>query len=199
MAESVAPATGIVSDVAVDSDALGAASVGGHASQAASGARAATTEFRGQIDANAHEGGHHAEAGHGSDGGSAHLASAAPGHVVAAATVAMPSAEQMEAILATAHDANASIAIETAQHNQVVGKVLVDALHGGDGHGQDIGALINGLPGHQGAATDALQTLATHADAAVSFGHMGFGSAFGTDHVMLSMEMAMHDAAPAHG
>jgi hypothetical protein len=44
-----------------------------------------------------------------------------------------------------------------------------------------------------------LQVLASHADAAVSFGHMGFGGAFGGGHEMLSMEMAMHAAAPAHG
>jgi hypothetical protein len=111
----------------------------------------------------------------------------------------MPSAEQLEAIGATAHDASPSIAAEVAQHNQVVGKVLADSLNGGEGHGPSIDTLINGLPGHTGAMPDALQTLASHADAAVSFGHMGFGGAFGTDHVMLSMEMAMHDAAPAHG
>jgi hypothetical protein len=199
MADSPALDASFVSDVAGGSDAILAASIGGHGFDPASGHRAATAEFHGQLDSHARDAGHHAEAGHGTDDGSAHLASAAPSHAVAAATVAMPSAEQLEAIGATAHDASPSIAAEVAQHNQVVGKVLADSLNGGEGHGPSIDTLINGLPGHTGAMPDALQTLASHADAAVSFGHMGFGGAFGTDHVMLSMEMAMHDAAPAHG
>jgi hypothetical protein len=199
MADSPALDASFVSDVAVGSDAVLAASMGGHGFEPASGVRAAMAEFHGQLDSHARDAGHHAEAGHGTDDGSAHLASTAPSHAVAAATVAMPSAEQMDAIGAAAHDANASVAVEIAQHNQVVGKVLADSLNGGDGHGPNIDALINGLPGHTGAPLDALQALASHADAAVSFGHMGFGSAFGSDHVMLSMEMAMHDAAPAHG
>jgi hypothetical protein len=111
----------------------------------------------------------------------------------------MPSAEQLGALVAKAHGPDGSVAGANAQHNQVVGNVLADALHGGDGHGANIDALINGLPGHNGAAPDALQALASHGDAAVSFGHTGFGGAFGGGHAMLSMEMALHDAAPAHG
>jgi hypothetical protein len=112
----------------------------------------------------------------------------------------MPSAEQLAASpSASTVQPASSLAGELPQHNEVVGKVLADALHSGEGHGPNIDALINGLPGHNGAVPDALQTLASHGDVAVSFGHMGFGAGFGGGHIMLSMEMAMHDAAPAHG
>jgi hypothetical protein len=135
---------------------------------------------------------------HGTDG---HLnGHAAHATSVTAAAVAMPSAEQLAAVSSGGPEQPASaVAGELAQHDQVVGKILADALHGGASHGPNIDALINGLPGHDGAATDALQALASHADGAVSFGHMGFGAAFGGGHAMLSMEMVMHDAAAAHG
>jgi hypothetical protein len=170
-----------------------------HAHQPAAGLRAAANELHGHAAENARDAGHQAEPLHGAAEASTHESGAGASHIVAAAAVAMPSAEQLVALATTAHGANASVAGESAQHNQVVGKVLADALHGGEGHGANIDALINGLPGHSGAAPDALQVLASHADAAVSFGHMGFGGAFGGGHEMLSMEMAMHAAAPAHG
>jgi hypothetical protein len=93
-----------------------------------------------------------------------------------------------------------SVAANGSQHEQVVSKVLVDALHGGESHGPSIDQLVNNLPG-QGAAHDTLQALASHAESAVPFGHMGFGAPFGGPHLMLSMEMVMHQDAPppAHG
>jgi hypothetical protein len=120
-----------------------------------------------------------------------------------AAAVAMPSAQQLAAI-AAAHGVaqpQTSVAGQTAQHDQVVSKVLVDALHGGDGHGPNIDALINGVSS-QGSAHDALQAFASHAGSAVPFGHMGFAQAFGGPHLMLTSEALMvhQDAAPpAHG
>jgi VCBS repeat-containing protein len=176
-----------------------AASVGEHAHQPATGLRAAIAELHGHVAASTRDAGHQAELHHGGAEASTHGSSAGASHVVAAAVVAMPSAEQLGALVAKAHGPDGSVAGANAQHNQVVGKVLADALHGGDGHGANIDALINGLPGHNGAAPDALQALASHGDAAVSFGHTGFGGAFGGGHAMLSMEMALHDAAPAHG
>jgi hypothetical protein len=187
------------SDAPVQGQALLAGGASEHAHQPAAGLRTAIAELHGHVAESARDVGHQAEPLHGAADAPAHGSGAGESHIVAAAAIAMPSAEQLAALATTAHGANASVAGESAQHNQVVGKVLVDALHGGEGHGANIDALINSLPGHSGAAPDALQVLASHADAAVSFGHMGFGGAFGGGHEMLSMEMAMHAAAPAHG
>ena len=78
--------------------------------------------------------------------------------------------------------------------------MIADSLHGGEGHGADIDALLNSLPGHaHSGANEALALMASHASAAVSFGHMGFGGSF-AGHGMIPMEMMHQDAAPvAHG
>ena len=75
--------------------------------------------------------------------------------------------------------------------------MLADSLNGGDGHGPNIDALLSNLPGH-GQAHDAIEALASHGAAAVSFGHSGMGVPFGGMHPMLSLEMH-HAGAPAHG
>jgi hypothetical protein len=124
-------------------------------------------------------------------------ASAPPVHAAAhaaaviAPAVAMPSAEQLAAVAAAHGTAQpqTSVAGTSSQHNEVVGKVLADSLHGGGQHGPSIDALVNSLPGH-GAAHDGLQAVASHA-----------AGAFGGAHLMLSQEMMVHpdNVAPAHG
>jgi len=133
--------------------------------------------------------------------------SAAPGHslpanasAVTAAAVTMPSAHQLAAAMGahvTAHP-QSTVAGDGGQNSQVVGKVLADSLHGGQGHGPNIDALINGLPGH-GGSHDVLEALASHGEGAVSFGHMAFATAYGAAHAMLSLEMMQHAAPPPHG
>ena len=117
---------------------------------------------------------------HGHEGGHA---------AVIAAAVAMPSAEQLAAVTGKGGD---------AQHNEVVGKVLADALQGGEGHGPNLEALINSLPGH--GHGPALAALASHADGHVPHGHTAFAGVFSTGHNMLTMDhmAAHHDAPPPH-
>jgi T1SS-143 domain-containing protein len=109
---------------------------------------------------------------------------------VAAASIVMPAAAQLAAL------ANASVG--GAQHNQVVGQVLADALHGGGGEATIDSALAS-LPGH-GGANAALEALASHAGAAVSNGDTGVFAAFTAVHSAFNMEaMAVHaDAIQAH-
>ena len=129
----------------------------------------------------------------------AHAPTANPGPVMAPA-VAMPSAQQLAAA-AAAHgpqQSPASVAGPDAQHNQVVSKVLADALHGGEGHGPNIDQLVDSLSGHHGGGSSAIAALASHGGAGVSVGDMSFQMAFGSPHVV-PMEEAMHVAAPAHG
>jgi hypothetical protein len=133
---------------------------------------------------------------HGSNGpGHAVPASAS---AVTAAAVMMPSAQQLAA--ATGSQPHTSVA-GNAQHDQVVGKVLADALHGGAAHSPTIDALVNSLPGHAGGGNAALQALASHGGAAVSIEHMAMAGPFGGPHSMLSVDMVMHQDAPppAHG
>jgi hypothetical protein len=114
--------------------------------------------------------------------------------------VAMPSAEQLAAVAShgVAQVPN-SVSGAAPQHDQVVSKVLVDALHGG-GSGPNIDGILNAVSS-QGASPDALQALASHGAVAVSFGHTAFADAFGGAHGMLSQAMIVHpDAvAPVHG
>jgi hypothetical protein len=134
---------------------------------------------------------------HGSDG-PAH-GGHANGAAVMAAAVTMPSAAQLAAL--TGHgtaDQHTSVAGDNVQHNEVVGKVLADALHGGESHGPSIDALVHALPTHANGGNAALEALATHGGAAVSTGHMAFAGAFGFAHGMASMEQHP-DAPPAHG
>jgi len=118
---------------------------------------------------------------------------------VMAAAVTMPSAAQLAAL--TGHgtaEQHTSVAGDHVQHNEVVAKVLADALHGGDGHGPSIDALVHALPAHGNGGNAALEALASHGAAAVSMGHMAFAGAFGFGHGMASMEQHP-DAPPAHG
>lgn len=130
----------------------------------------------------------------------AHAPASSPSPVMAPA-VAMPSAHQLEAAAAAHAPAQgqpqASVAPE-AQHNEVVSKVLADALHGGDAHGPSIDHLVDSLSGHHGGGSSAIAALASHGMANVPAGDMGFQMAFGSPHVV-PMEEAMHVAAPAHG
>ena len=121
---------------------------------------------------------------------------------VTAAAVTMPSAEQLAA---AAHGApgQTSVAGDLAQHEQVVGKVLADALHGGGGQGPNVDALLSALGTHASAAggNAGLEALASHGPSAVPFMHMAGAGLFGGLHSVLSVEMAMHQDAPppAHG
>ncbi|HEX8841714.1 MAG TPA: DUF5801 repeats-in-toxin domain-containing protein, partial [Sphingomicrobium sp.] len=108
--------------------------------------------------------------------------------------VAMPDA----ALMIAAGHASQGPSVE-GQHNEVVGKVLADALHGG-GSGPNVDALVNSLPqagDHGQAAADAL---ATHAAAAVPNGDMGdFAGFTGASALHMMQQMAVHaDAVPAH-
>jgi len=150
----------------------------------------------------------HGEAKQGAEMTELLQASATPAHgsaqhatAVTAAAVAMPSAEQLVAAAGgnAAAQSQASVAGESAQHTQVVGKVLADALHGGAAHGPNIDALLQAAHG-QSPAQDAIEAFASHGGSAVSFGHMAFGTAFAGAHGMLAVEMMHADAAPpAHG
>ena len=113
---------------------------------------------------------------------------------VTAASVAMPSAQQLAA---AGHGNQHQQGGDAVQHDQVVSKVLADSLNGGEGHGPNIDALLSNLPGH-GQAHDTIEALASHGAAAVPFGHMGMGPAFHGLQGMLSLEMH-HAAAPVHG
>ena len=102
----------------------------------------------------------------------------------------MPSAEMLAGF------ANAS-ASGPAQHNAVVGQVLVEALDGGAGQGQSIDALLNALPGHAGGQPG-LAAFATHAGAAVSNADIASFAGFTAAHTAFTMDhMVVHqDAAP---
>jgi len=121
---------------------------------------------------------------------------AAHANAVMAAAVAMPSAAQ----LAAAHaDGGKHASADGVQHDAVVGKVLADSLHGGEGHGPNIDALLAAHAGHSGAP-DVIEALASHGAGGVPYGHSGGSSAIAMAHSMFSMAMMHHDAAPpAHG
>jgi hypothetical protein len=105
-----------------------------------------------------------------------------------APTVAMPSAQALTA--ATSQD-NGS---EGTQSNAVVGKVLVDALHGG-GAEHSIDALLAALPGHgngENAAADALASQPVGAVPAWDTGHLG-GFTAATNFTMEAVALH-HDA-----
>jgi hypothetical protein len=113
----------------------------------------------------------------------------------------MPSAQQLAAAAHGSPQPANSVAGNTAQHEAVVGKVLVDALHGGQAQGPNVDALLHSLPVHAAGANGALQALATHAGSFVSIEHMAMATPFGGPHSMLSVDMVMHQDAPppAHG
>lgn len=109
-----------------------------------------------------------------------------------AAAVTMPGAELMAALEA----ANSSVAASgnaSVAGNQEVGRVIADALAGGNG--PDIGALVDALGG--GGAGSALEALASLQSAGVSFGHTGAFGSVANGHVVLSMDaLALHHDAP---
>jgi hypothetical protein len=118
---------------------------------------------------------------------------------VTAAGIAMPSAAQLAAAAGAHADGAKAAAADGAQHNAVVGKVLADSLHGGEGHGPNIDALLAAHTGHSGAP-DLIEALASHGAGGVPYGHSGGSSAIAMAHSMFSMAMMHHDAAPpAHG
>ncbi|HEX6741586.1 MAG TPA: hypothetical protein VF079_07315 [Sphingomicrobium sp.] len=101
----------------------------------------------------------------------------------AAPSIAVPSAEQLGAQVAAAHDG--------AQYNQVVGQVLADALHGGGQAGPDIDGLLSGLPGH---ATTFSAPLADHGDGLAMAAPVLQQAAL--DHAGIGIGVLHPDAAP---
>jgi hypothetical protein len=115
---------------------------------------------------------------------------------IAAQGVIMPSAEQ----LAAAGDAAPQAFVAgQPQHNEIVGKVVADALHGGDGNAPNIEAMVEAIGANGPAAIHALEALASHGMEAVPNGHMADFAGFAGGHGGLMMDpMIVHqDAAPA--
>jgi hypothetical protein len=115
-----------------------------------------------------------------------------------AASITMPSAQQLVAanLVAPAPSPANSGAAHVEGH--VVGQVLADALHGGGGHSANLDAIINSLPTH-GSHGGALEALASHGDAAVSFGHTGVFAGFSPNAMPVMEQFVMHqDAIQAH-
>ena len=131
-------------------------------------------------------------------------ADAVPAQAVAAAAVAMPSAEQIAALATGARGVAGDQHSQVeggVEHNQVVAKVLADSLAGGGGHGSAIDAVLNNLPSHDGAHA-ALEALATHGAANVPAWDVGGIASFAAAHPVFTMEtMMLHPDAPpaAHG
>ncbi len=125
---------------------------------------------------------------------------AAAGAPIAAQGVIMPSAEQLAAA-ANAAAPQGSVAGNAPQHNEVVAKVVADALHGGHAHGPDIEAMVHAIGSHGPAGSHAAEALASHGMTAVSNGHMAMFGGFAGAHGGLMMDpMIVHqDAAPSHG
>ena len=118
-------------------------------------------------------------------------AQADPAPAAAAQTVAMPSAEMLEAAADSAVDPAAASDAQAAE----VARVLAEALHGGGQDGADIDTLLASLPGNGEGALAAIQSLASHAHAGVPGWDM---AALGTMHnqPIFSMDMvAMHQDA----
>ena len=124
-----------------------------------------------------------------------HGAAAGAASPMMAAVVTMPSAEQLAAL---AHGGTAG---NGAQHDAVVGKVLADALHGGQGHDHGIDAALSAMSGHGAGGNPVLEALASQGSGAVPFMHMGGAGGFAAHQVALTVEMFMHQDAPppAHG
>ncbi|MEA3066099.1 MAG: large repetitive protein, partial [Sphingomonadales bacterium] len=156
-----------------------------------------------QAQSQAHLGGEHHQAAQSellqATAGPAHGGATDVAHV-AAQGVIMPSAEQLAAACESAPQLT-SVAGNQPQHNEVVGKVLADALQGGDGHAPNIEALVQSIGLHGPLGSHALEALASHGMEAVSNGHMAMFAGFAGGHGGLMMDpMIVHqDAAPAHG
>ena len=121
---------------------------------------------------------------------------AAEASAMTASAVAMPSMEMVAALEAASHGVAASDAASVA-HNQEVGRVLAEALAGGNG--PDIAALVDAIGGGKGGAEAALDALASIQAAAVSIGHSEGAWAFANGHGVFSMDSLAvhHDATPA--
>ena len=118
---------------------------------------------------------------------------------ITAGGIAMPDAALLMAAAAAHGGVAGQAPTVDGQHNEVVGKVLADALHGG-GSGPNVEALLNSLPqaaDHGQAAADAL---ASHAAGAVPNGDMGIFAGFtGGIGLHMMQQMAVHaDAPPTH-
>jgi hypothetical protein len=118
--------------------------------------------------------------------------------VLTASGIAMPDAALLAAAAAAHGGVGGHAPSVDGQHNQVIGQVLADALHGG-GSGPNVEALVNSLPqtaDHGQAAADAL---ASHAGGAVPNGDMGVFAGFtGAAGLHMMHQMAHADAVPAH-
>jgi hypothetical protein len=110
------------------------------------------------------------------------IAEAAP---FTAASIAVPSADQLSGI------ANGNS--EPVQHNQIVGKVLVEALAGGGWDAPSVDALLDGLPGATASAAD---LLASHSSQQIDSEPLAMFGGF-MAHAPLGMEQMIvhHDAA----
>ncbi|MGE5062955.1 MAG: hypothetical protein ACM3IG_02705, partial [Myxococcales bacterium] len=115
----------------------------------------------------------------------------------------MPSAAQLAAALTHTGSAQPLNSVVGAQHDEVVGKVLADALHGGSAQGPNVDALLNAMTHAPTAGGNlGLETFASVGSASVPFTHIPGAGAFGGFHSALTVEMVMHaDAHPAaaHG
>jgi hypothetical protein len=111
-----------------------------------------------------------------------------------ATAVVMPSAQQLMGMMNPDG--------LSGQHNQVVGQVLADALHGGGAiPNGNLDMLINSLPSHSGDSGNAmLADVASHSGAGVPYGDMSAFGGFTAAHSMLTMEhmMIVNQDAPAH-
>jgi VCBS repeat-containing protein len=122
-------------------------------------------------------------------------------HMMAPAVV-MPSAAQLAAALTHTGSAQPLNSVVGAQHDEVVGKVLADALHGGSAQGPNVDALLNAMSHAPAPGGNlGLETFASVGSGSVPFTHIPGAGAFGGFHSALTVEMVMHaDAHPAaHG
>ena len=104
------------------------------------------------------------------------------------AAVAMPSAQQLAALVGSA-------APDGVQHNQIVSQVLADALHGSEAHAPTIDALLSTLPG--GGTFVPGDGLANHFAAPLGYADFGAHGLFGAD-AAVSVTLVHPDAiAPA--
>jgi hypothetical protein len=146
---------------------------------------------------------------HASDAGQAHAESAdgnaqqqAPAELLqgtAAPTHDAPAAASAAAAAVVMPAAAQLAGADGAQHGQILGQVLADALHGG-GSGPTIDSVLAALPGHGDGHAAALEALASTAGAAVSNGDTAAFAGFSMAAAHFTMEqMVVHaDAAPAH-
>ena len=109
-----------------------------------------------------------------------------------AAAVIVPSAEQLQAFIASSASAP-----EAHQSNEIVSKIMINALSGGKDD-PDLDALINTLKGHGSGGTDAaLPALASHAAALLpGVGMNAFGDFMVHQFATHGEAMALHPDAP---